>query len=454
MADQSAVPPSARELPTAPGHWLLGHAREMAASPHLLVARLAAAHDGAARFRLLHRRFVAVADPSLARQLLINHPELFPRSFHYGNTALVTGPGMLATDGPLWQERRRMAQPAFKSPMLATAVAATATAVAARLPGWSAAARSGTPHPLHDDCQHLALSVIGHALLSEEVAAADAGRFVAALRAALWHIRRRNTSVFPLPTWLPTPAHRALHATRADLDAFVAPRIAARLAGERRSDILQTLVDARIGEATGPAPESTLRDETKTLFAAGFETTAAALTWALYRLADDQAAQQRVADEVATVLGDRQPTAADLDRLTWTEAVVDEVLRLHPPVYNMARAAQADAVVDGRQFRRGDIVMISVYGLHRHPIWGADAERFNPERFLTGGAPRQAYLPFGLGRHTCIGNTFALAELTIAVALICRSFCLSPVVGQGIPAARAQITLAPASDVPLIFTPR
>lgn len=448
VAAPTAAP---REAPASAGHWLFGSARAFAAAPHLFPAELGWRHGGLARFRVLRMRFLAVTHPDYARQILVTRQERYARSYHYRNGQVILGRGLLSTDGDHWLKRRRQMLPAFRADRLQNLVPATCDAVAALLARWEAARRQGEPVPAVLDMQRLSLSVIGRALLSTEVGLDDADRFGQAVRETLRLMRERNTSWFAPPVWWPTAGNRQLHATRNSLDEFVDSHIGRRGAADdgRPRDILNALLrarDAKTGEAIGAKG---LREETKTLFVAGFETTATALAWALHALARHPEAAARWHEELDQVLAGRPPGIQDLHRLPFTAAIVSETLRLYPPVYNVVRECVSADDIAGVAIRPGDLMMISIFGIHRAAQWWREPEAFRPERFLPPAEwPRDAYLPFASGKHTCIGDDFALTEMLVALALIGQRYRVE-LVDHRPPAMVARITLAPAREIPL-----
>jgi cytochrome P450 len=333
---------------------------------------------------------------------------------------------------------------------------ATVAATADLLERWEAARQKGEPVPAVAEMQRLSLAVIGRALLSTQVDADDAVRFGRAVRDSLRVTRERNTSWLNAPLWVPTRRNRRLHETREILDRYVGRHLEARrAAGEcPRDDILQSLLQARDPETGEPLPHQALLDETKTLFVAGFETTATGLAWALYLLARHPEAAERWHEEIDRVLNGAAPTWEDLERLTWTGQIVRETLRLKPPVYNLGRECVADDVLDGCPIRPPTVVLISVYGIHHGEEWWPEPRRFRPERFAPGAAwPEHAFLPFAVGKHLCIGAGFAMAEMTLALALIGQRFRIALADEREVE-ERAQITLVPAREIPLCLAPR
>jgi cytochrome P450 len=195
--------------------------------------------------------------------------------------------------------------------------------------------------------------------------------------------------------------------------------------------------------ATG-MPREALRDEVVTLFLAGHETTSHALTWTFALLSTHPDVEARLVDELGAVLGDRDPTHADLDRLPFTAAVVDEALRLYPTAYVVARVADRDTRIGDWPVPAGWQVTCWIWHCHRDPRWFEEPGAFRPDRFVDRAAP-PAYLPFAAGSRMCIGAGFARMELRLLVATLVRRWKLR-LVGP-FPSPRPRVTLAPSSAV-------
>src|SRR5207253_2607579 len=220
----------------------------------------------------------------------------------------------------------------------------------------------------------------------------------------------RWKTVFPVPKWLPTPNNIRCKRARLTLEAIVSKYIAqARAAGVDRGDLLSMLLQVRDLDGSGMS-DLQLRDQMMTLFLAGHETTANALSWTWYLLAQHPEAEAKLAEELQRVLGGRPPTVADLPRLRITEAIVCESMRLYPPVFAFGREAVHDCTLGGYHIPAGATVIMSQWIMHRHPRYFENPEEFQPGRWTNGLLPRisnYVYFPCGGGARVCIGHTFA-----------------------------------------------
>lgn len=438
------------------GHWLLGSAQQLAAAPHQFIASAPSPFNGLVSFRVLHKRIIAVNDPNIVRHIMVTQHQRYTRSYHYINPVL--GQGLLSTDGALWQKRRRQVQPAFRRETMLHLVRMANSTVDKLFAHWDAAIVASQPLDLLTEMQKFALSVNSKALLSLDVSWDAAEKFGIAVSDALKLLRKRNNSVVRFPAWVPTQLNRQLAHTRSILEEHIAPiirerRAQAALQNEApqnetpQSDILAALLDARDPETGDALSDREILDETKTLFAAGFETTATALTWAIYLLAHNPEQAAHWYAEVDKVLEGRDPQWEDLPNLPFTANMINEVLRLYPPVYNIARECIEPDEINGIEIKKGSVVVMSILGIHRDERWWPEPLAFLPERF-TQSWHKQAYLPFATGRHLCVGNHFALTEMAVALIRLAQRYRVELINPTPVGMA-AQITLVP--DRPLPF---
>jgi cytochrome P450 len=393
-----------------------------------------------------------VNDPDGARRLLVENPRAWSKAtVQYGSLSAVTGSGLLTADGDAWRRRRRTAQPAFHHGTL-DGVATQAVAAAERL---RAAWPDGSDAVVDVDAAVLqaTLEVVGRTLFGSDVGE-DGERVVAAVLGALEVVIARARTPLPVPGWVPTPSNRRLAHARRVLDEVVGTVVSRRRdAGtlEGDEDLLAVLLRA---VDDGALPPEAVRAELVTMVIAGHETVASCLTWTLHLLSRHPQAQERLHAELDAVLAGRAPTWADLPRLAWTRAVVDESLRLFPPAWVVTRKAEADDVVDGVATPAGTLAIISPWLLHRRAESFPDPEHFDPSRFTGDGPARGAYLPFGAGARLCIGRDFALVEAVLVLAALLRDRRVEPVPGSRPPVVQALVTLRPRGGLPLRLRPR
>jgi cytochrome P450 len=236
----------------------------------------------------------------------------------------------------------------------------------------------------------------------------------------------RFQSVFPPPFWLPVPRnlHLKRHVRRLD-DIILEIIRQRREEGRDRGDLLSVLVHARDEADNVGMTDKQLRDEVMTLFLAGHETTASALSWMWHLLARHPKVEARLVAELDSVLGGRLPTAADVPRLPYTEQIVLETLRLYPPAYVIGRQPLEDCTIGGYRVTAGTSILISKYVTQRDPRFFERPDEFDPDRWSDGllkRLPKYTYFPFGGGPRICIGNSFAMPEAMLIVATVAQRF--------------------------------
>jgi cytochrome P450 len=269
-------------------------------------------------------------------------------------------------------------------------------------------------------------------------------------------LRMFNYSILPLGTLLeyaPLPWVRDLHGARRRMEALIYRLIAERRAdGTDRGDLLSMLIAARDAEGDGTGmTDKQLRDEVVTLLMAGHETTANALTWSWHLLSEHPEVEAELHAELDRVLGGRLPTVDDLPRLTYTRAVLAESMRLRPPAWTLERSAQEDFEAGGYTIKRGAIVLMSQYLVHRDPRWWTDPERFDPGRWTAepqAERPKFSYFPFGAGTRMCVGEHFAWMEGTLVLATLAQRWKLRYESAEA-PVLEPLVTLRPRDGLPV-----
>jgi len=364
-----------------------------------------------------------ISDPACVEEILVKKPELFRKDRTTRLLSRVVGKGLLVNEGDSWRRQRRLLQPAFHQKHLQSYANVMVAAAARAAEGW----RAGEVRDMHEEMMGVTLNIVAETLFGADVShsARDVGVILSDLMEEFGRIVGL-AAMFQPPLWVPTPINRHFKKATRMLDALILDVIAKRRRGEggERDDLLSLLVRAR-DEDGGAMTDAQVRDEAVTLFIAGHETTALALSYALHLLAThpDQAA--RLADEVDRVTGGRSPTFADLEGLAFTEAVVLEAMRLYPPVWAVARQALTAVEIGGYRFPKGAQFVMSPWVVHRDPKIFDQPEAFRPERWEGDFArrlPRFAYFPFGGGPRVCIGNRFAMMEAKLVLAVAAQRF--------------------------------
>jgi cytochrome P450 len=400
-------------------------------------------------FRVPPWRTYMIFHPDHLKHVLQENNQNYVKGILIQRSKVLIGDGLFSSEGSFWRRQRRLAQPAFHRERIAAFGALMVETIAAMLARWEPIAAAGTPFDVAPEMSRLTLDVVGKALFSMDLSG-EAAEVGCALRVALEHVTYLAFSVFYAPLVIPTPRNLRFRRALRALDAVVYDVIATRRrAGDDAGDLLAMLLRARDEETGEGMSDRQLRDEVMTFFLAGHETTAVALAWTWYLLARHPAVEERLRAEVGAVLDGRAPTVEDLGALVYTRMVVEEVLRLYPPLWAFPRQTIAEDEIGGYRITANSLVSICPYVTHRHPEFWDDPERFDPERFTPERAaarPRYAYLPFSGGPRQCIGNEFALMEAQLAVAMTVQSYRLSLVRDEPIE-LEIRVTLRPRGGV-------
>lgn len=390
--------------------------------------------------------------PDLARQILVEQPEKYhkPRLLKRALRP-IAGQGLITSDGALWKQQRKLMQPAFHHRQLAVygdVVVAQALRVVESF-------ADGEVREIGAEMAKLTLAVVVKSLFGADLPreAGDIGRSILAGLDAANH---RMNSVLQLPSWAPTRRNLRERRANAEIDGMLQLLVRTRRAslssgstGESRNDLLSMLLAAVDEDSGARMSDQQLRDEMMTLFGAGQETTATALTWTWYLLSRHPEVEAKLLEELHGVLAGRAPAPADLPKLPYTEMIVRETVRLYPPAPVFGREPVEDVVIGGFRVSKGSLVIINTYALQRDPRFFNDPERYDPERFAPGWEeriPRYAYLPFGGGPRVCIGNAFAMMEARLILATVVQRYKLSLEPPEEI-APIQLVTLRPAGPV-------
>lgn len=445
----------ATTLPVARGHWLLGNLGGFATNPLNALQAIAMEHGNAARIRFPFGSTYLFNDPVAYKRILQENAGNYIKSRSYHKMGEFLGRGLLTSEGDFWRRQRRLIQPAFLKDRLRE-LAARMDEEARRLRDeWQS--RDGMIH-LHTEMMRLTMRVVARSLFSYDVSGGAENKVDDAMEFIQQHIFYRTSTLVDLPSWIPTRRNRRYLAAVGDLDGIIYDMIARRRRGDAAEeyDLLQMLLDARDEDSGDGMDDKQVRDEIMTLFLAGHETTANALTFLLYVLASNPDVEARVLEEYESAFGEGVPTPEDLEKLEYTPRVIKEVLRLYPPAWVLERESVGEDVVAGFTIPKGAWIFLCTYALHRTPEFWPEPDRFDPDRFLPEAErarPRYAWVPFGGGPRQCIGLAFAMMEMQIALPVLLRSFRMRLPTDAPL-ALMPQITLRPRGTVPMHIQPR
>ena len=442
-------PPASRSLPPGPrGLPLVGTAMELAKDPLGFIRDLAYRYGPVSFTRFGPWAVYMLNDAELIEDVLIGKHRSCVKDKSTRDLMPLAGQGLLTSEGELWRRQRRLAAPPLQPKRIA-GYAETMFDSAARA---FAPFRDGETRDMHGELAQLTLEIVSKTLLGVD-ARGDGQRIADALERFMEYFERQVYSWQGiLPLWVPTPSRVRMRRAVRGLDDIVYPMIARyRASAGSEEHLLARLVHAR-GEDGEPMSDLQLRDEALTMMLAGHETTALALTYAVYLLATHPEVASRLRAEVDAAFASGQPDPMALCALPYLNAVMRESLRLYPPGYAIGREVTEPFEVGGYALPRGTQLLISPYTIHRDARYFAQPERFVPERWLDSAfveaLPRFAYFPFGGGPRVCIGNHFAMMELALVLASLVRGFELELLPGYQLELA-ALVTLRVVGGLPM-----
>jgi len=397
--------------------------------PLVFFTSLARQYGDVVQYRMAGERVFLVSDPQYIKDILVTQNRNFTKSRGLERTRRILGNGLLTSEGAVHLRQRRLMQPAFHRDRIA-GYGATMVAYADRTRrDW----RDGTTLDVAREMNRLTLSIVGKTLFDADVEsqAAAVGEALTGVMESFW------MTLLPfadLIERLPVPRLRRARMARARLDAIIYRMIADRRAsGRNHGDLLSMLLTAQDEDDGGVMTDQQVRDEAMTIFLAGHETTANALTWTWYLVSENPEASRRLHEEVDGVLQGRLPTVEDLPRLPYVERVVTEAMRLYPPAWLIGRRAIAEYAFGPYVAPPRAILIMSPFIVQRDSRYYAGPERFDPDRWTPArkaALPPFAYFPFGGGPRRCIGESFAWMELILIVATIAQHWDLRLVPGH------------------------
>lgn len=409
--------------------------------------------------RVLMRHTFLCNSPDSVRFAFNVHNSSFERKAPQMRHALepLIGDGLFISDGPLWKGRRKMIAPIIHQTRLSQFAPVMVETIVETRDRWAALA---TPKiDALSEMAHLTAEVIARTIFGRELGRAHTGDVVEGFSDYQKTIGQIDLiSLLGLPEWMPRfygprvrRAQRRIHAV---LDGIVESIKARRSAGD--DSLIAQLLDAKDADTGEALTDEAVRNEAAVLFMAGHETTANTLTWVWYLLSQAPDVEARVHAEVDAVLGGRLPTLADVPKLVFTRAVIDETLRLYPPVPILPREAVNDERYKTFFIPKGSLVFVVPWLLHRHKRLWEKPDTFDPDRFMpdrVGSISKFAYVPFSIGPRVCAGLAFGMTEAILSVATLAQKFRLRMPMGQKVdPVCR--LTLRPDGGLPMTLEPR
>jgi cytochrome P450 len=418
--------------------------------------------DGIVRIQRRHADTILVCEPSVIGEVLVDKAENFERDAvtRRAFAPTIGRNSLFLAEGAEWRWQRRAVAAMFRHEALMSFVPVFTAMAERQAELWRKAPR-GEPVDAAAAMTRTTFDIIVETMLGGS-ANLDADRYSRAIKESFetipWHIIYAQ---FGVPEWMPYPHRRRAARAREFLHQEIRRTVEARRGTNAEPpDLLDLLLKARDPESGRSMTDEEVMKNLITFITAGHETTSVALTWTLWLLAKDQATQQRVADEAASVIGAGNNAQSigpeQIDDLAVCRQVIQEAMRLFPPAPAISRFAKTAMTLGDMDIAAGARVHIPIYALHRNTRLWQNPNAFDPDRFapaLAKAYSRYAFMPFGGGPRICIGASFAMIEATAILATLIRAFRFDPVPGHK-PKPVARVTLRPKGGMPLLITAR
>lgn len=436
------------------GKLLTGNLAEFRADPPAFLERMATEYGDVAKFRLgpLKNVFL-VSNPDMIKQILVTKQKNFVKSDDFKALKPIFGEGLLTSDKDFHMRQRRLIQPAFKKSHIMDYGQDMIDITNDYLSTW----KDEEERIITNDMMNITLGIICKTMFNMDFK--EGYKVIGKpLETALILAVKRMRSLKKMPLWVPTKLNRDTKKAIRELDSVVLEIIQKRRKDPvKHEDMIGILMDARDDVDGIGMTDKQVRDEVMTIFIAGHETTANALSWTLYLLSQHPEAEEKLFSEIESVLGKKPPAPSDFMKLTYTQNLIWESLRLYPPSFVTSRKVDKDVEIGEYRFKKGDMILVSQYAMHRKAEYFQDPESFIPERFENNfikTIPKYAFFPFGGGPRVCIGNHFAIMEAALVLVSVAQRFKFKLAPNHHPIKTFPSITLRPRSGLRMILQKR
>jgi cytochrome P450 len=434
--------------------WIVGHYFEFKKDPLSFLQSNAQQMGPLFRFKILHKQYVAAHHPEAVRHLLVNHAKKYSRVKSYSFLQELLGQGLLTTEGEGWRKQRRLTQPIFSREQMNGLVQQMDESIMHYLSNdWD----GKQSVDLEQSMNVLTLQILTQSILYSP----DQRHFRQVqfdLHDALVYMtsKRFNALKFlsALPSLKKTKGRKAIKRVKGLVRQIIEER--RRSVGQSNNDLLEMLMTTRDEETGHSLDNQALQDEVMTMFVAGHDTTAAALIWTIYALDQNPKIKQKMLEELDANFQGGAITGEVLHQLPYMKMVIQEAMRLYPPVWAFGRKAKEDDILMGMNISAGQSINVPIYCVHRHPEFWEKPLEFYPEHFLPDAVKARdkfAYMPFSLGQHRCIGEHFALIEIQMVLMRIYFHYDVNVKANEPV-SFLPLVTLKPMNPISLQISPR
>ncbi|MBM7661785.1 cytochrome P450 [Bacillus mesophilus] len=429
------------------GKIIAGNLLEFREDPLQFLDKLRSDYKDVAKVRFANRIIYVLMNPDLVKEALVTKASSFEKSNQFKEIMPLVGEGLLTSEGDVHMRQRRMMQPSFKKSTIQNYAESMSSVASKAVEQW----QNQDTRSINVDMMNIALGIICKTMFSMDVQESHES-IGQPIDDAMHIATKRIRSLIRVPYRIPTSENKRFKAAIHILDEVVYGIIEHRrtLPYSEYEDLLAILLKTKDETDESYMNDQQIRDEAMTIFLAGHETTANAMSWALYLLATHPEVQQKAQEEIDRVVGDSSLQLEHAEKLTYVKNIINESLRLFPPAWLFGRTAIDDVEIGDIKIKAGQNVLFSPYINHRSEEFFDQPNTFIPERFegdFLKTIPPYAYFPFGGGPRVCIGNHFAMLEATIVLATVLQKFTVSPVYPNQTVEAQPLITLRPKGDL-------
>lgn len=439
----SAQPPGPKDLP------VVGNTHRYSRDPFSFIQTLTRSYNGISSFTLGPESTYLISNPADIERVLVSDDGKYrkPRTFQSGGIGDLLGDGLLMSEGGLWERQRKRAQPAFSPSRVMNFGDEISGLAQEMVDGWT----DGETIEIDPAMARITVKIIVAVMFGTELDDQSTRKIQNNLE-PVGKMFEPDPVQFLLPEWVPTPDRVEFQRAVSELET-VLDRLVRRREGtvDGETDLLSILLRAR--ESVNEVTDDLLRDELMTILLAGHDTTALSLTYSWFLLAQHPDAEARLHAELDEVLGGDPATASDVRKLDYTERVIQEAMRLYPPVYTVFREPLVDVHLGGYRIPAGSLVMLPQWGVHRDPRWYDEPEAFDPDRWTHDRArdrPTYSYFPFGGGPRHCIGKHLSMLEAQLILATVAQNYRLelAPTQSKSL-TLQGSLTMHPATPIEL-----
>lgn len=400
------------------GSFLLGCAPQYAKDGLGFLTQTAQKYPNLAFFKFAHWNVNLLSNPEYIKHVLLTNNKNYFKGRKYEELKHFLGNGLLTSEGDFWRKQRKLAQPAFSRERIASFMDTMMVFTDQMLEEWEY--KLNKRIDISSEMMVLTLAIVGQTLLSKNLKN-DAKRLGSAVSFLIEHGNKRIQTAYNLPMWFPLPDHLRFKKEKAYLDKVMNGIIADKRKSKTEGvgDLLDMLMETKDLDTNESMTDEQLRDEVATIFVAGHETTAQALSWTIYLLSKNPEIEQKLTQHIQEITQGESLKKEHVMKLTYVLQIIEESMRLFPPAWIFARRALEDDIIDGYPIKKEDNVFISPYVMHRSEKFWDNPTKFDPERFSSENKKnidKFVYMPFGGGPRLCIGNNFALMEMQIVLA--------------------------------------